>query len=151
MKFQETTTEMENKNKYQDAPKHYLLCYNTACKKAKTCLRQIVACENINKEKIVQCVNPSVNGGENCDYYKADRIVRIAYGMEHTFDKVLATDIARIRGTLVRHFGNGSYYVRRNGKKGITPAEQEYINSIFIAYGYAEGACFDNYKDEREW
>lgn len=87
MKFQETTTEMENKNKYQDAPKHYLLCYNTACKKAKTCLRQIVACENINKEKIVQCVNPSVNGGENCDYYKADRIVRIAYGMEHTFDK----------------------------------------------------------------
>ena len=89
--------------------------------------------------------------GENCDYYKADRIVRIAYGMEHTFDKVLATDIARIRGTLVRHFGNGSYYVRRNGKKGITPAEQEYINSIFIAYGYTEGACFDNYKDEGEW
>ena len=142
---------MESKYKYQNAPEHYLLCYNTTCKKAKTCLHQIVACENINKEKIVQCVNPSVNSGENCDYYKADRIVRIAYGMEHTFDKVLAADIARIRGTLVRHFGNGSYYVRRNGKKGITPAEQEYINSIFMAYGYAEGASFDNYKDEREW
>lgn len=78
---------MESKNKYQDAPKHYLLCYNTTCKKAKTCLHQIVACENINKEKIVQCVNPSVNSGENCDYYKADRIVRIAYGMEHTFEQ----------------------------------------------------------------
>ena len=71
--------------------------------------------------------------------------------MEHTFDKVLATDIAGIRGTLINHFGNGSYYLRRNGKKGITPAEQEYINSIFIAYGYVEGAPFDNYKEEREW
>ena len=39
----------------------------------------------------------------------------------------------------------------RNGEKAITPAEQEYISSVFRDYGYAEGATFDSYKDEVEW
>jgi hypothetical protein len=77
--------------------------------------------------------------------------MRMAYGMMHSFDKVLARDITGIRHTLVRHFGNGSYYLRRNGKQAITQAEQEYISGVFRNYGYADGAIFDSYQDELNW
>ena len=72
---------MKNKNHYQEAPEHYLLCYNTTCGKAKTCLHQLVACAGINKDAIVECVNPAVNEGENCTYYQQDHIVQMAYGI----------------------------------------------------------------------
>lgn len=142
---------MKNKNHYQEAPEHYLLCYNTTCGKAKTCLHQLVACAGINKDAIVECVNPAVNEGENCTYYQQDHIVQMAYGMKQTFKKILASDITSMRSTLITYFGNGSYYARRNGEKAITPDEQEYISSVFRDYGYAEGATFDSYKDEVEW
>ena len=99
----------------------------------------------------MECVNPAVNEGENCIYYQQDHIVQMAYGMKQTFKKVLANDITSMRSTLITYFGNGSYYARRNGDKAITPAEQEYISSVFRDYGYAEGATFDSYKDEVEW
>lgn len=108
---------MKNKNHYQEAPEHYLLCYNTTCGKAKTCLHQLVACAGINKDAVVECVNPAVNEGENCTYYQQDHIVQMAYGMKQTFKKVLASDITSMRSTLITYFGNGSYYARRNGEK----------------------------------
>jgi hypothetical protein len=49
------------------------------------------------------------------------------------------------------HFGNGSYYKRRNGKQPITPKEQQFVDKVFKAHGYAEGAVFDRHADEAEW
>ena len=72
----------------------------------------------------------------------------MAYGMRYSFDKVLATDVASIRRQLISHYGNGSYYLRRNGEKPIPPAEQAFINNVFKDFGYEDGAIFDSYKDE---
>ena len=91
------------------------------------------------------------NNGKTCVYHQPKRISRMAYGMTHTFDQVLAKDAPAIRSTLVKQFGNGSYYVRRNGKYPISPDEQEYIHKVFRSYGYADGAPFDEYRDEVEW
>lgn len=142
---------MKNKNYYQGVPKHYLLCYNTHCEKGRTCLHRLVASAELCRDKIVKCVNPAVNKTDNCTYYQAEKVVRMAYGMRYSFDKVLATDVASIRRQLISHYGNGSYYLRRNGEKPIPPAEQEYINSVFKDFGYEDGATFDSYKDEFDW
>lgn len=142
---------MNEENIYQHMPKHYLLCYNDACSQADTCLRRLAAQHGRPADLIVQAVNPQLNSGPSCRYYKPQNVVRMAYGMLHTYDSVLATDIVPLRRAITDSFGNGSYYLRRNGKRVITPDEQQRINQLFRDYGYPDGAVFDRYADEIEW
>lgn len=135
----------------QPLPQHYLLCYNDACPMAETCLRRLAGMYGTSDDSILQVVNPLKNGGRKCKYYREQKTVRMAYGMLHLYDKVLATDIAALRKTIKKHFGQGSYYLRRNGKQGITPKEQDYISRIFSKYGYTDAPSFDAYQDEVLW
>ena len=73
----------------------------------------------------------------------------MAYGMMDSFHEVKADHIASLRNTLINHFGRGSYYLRRNGLRPITPEEQQYICSIFRQFGYE--AKFDRTKEETQW
>lgn len=130
-------------------PLGFIVCYNEACSLRENCLRRVVAELNQNEEDILRAVNPAKFSGEGCKFYLENKKVLMAYGMEGSFDKVLAKDIATIRKTLIAHFGHGSYYVRRNGKKSITPTEQAYITSVFAKYGYE--IKFDNLVEETLW
>lgn len=132
-------------------PEHYLHCYNGECEKTETCLHWLAACHGKTTDTIVQAVNPRLNNGESCRYYRPKKMVRMAYGMLHTYDKVLAKDIAALRGAIIARFGHGSYYLRRNGKRPVTPDEQQYISNVFRAHGYPDGAVFDRYADEIDW
>ena len=73
----------------------------------------------------------------------------MAYGMVDSFHEIKADDIAALRNTLIDHFGRGSYYLRRNGLRPITPQEQQYISSIFRKYGYE--VKFDRFEEETQW
>ena len=77
--------------------------------------------------------------------------VIMAYGMTHIYDKVLAKEISSLRNTIIQHFGNGSYYLRRNGRHPISPEEQVWIQNLFCKYGYADASQFDSYKSEVGW
>lgn len=138
-------------NELYEVPEHYLLCFNDNCSKAQTCLHRIVAQGNYIKDNVVNAVNPARFNETNCTYYAPNTPVRLAYGMLHIFDNVLARDIAAMRNELREHFGNGSYYLRRNGTLPITPSEQQYIARLFRKYGYAEEPVFDNYKTELQY
>lgn len=141
----------ETPNPYLNAPAHYLLCFNATCALADTCLRHLAAAAGGCLEPLVRSVNPTVNGGPDCAFYRPSTPRRMAYGMTHTYDHVRACDVAAIRSTIIRHFGNGSYYLRRNGHQPITPTEQQFIGEVFASYGYADGAPFDAYRDAPEW
>ena len=138
-------------NELYEVPEHYLLCFNDNCSKAQTCLHRIVAQGNYIKDNVVNAVNPARFNETNCTYYAPNTPVRLAYGMLHIFDNVLARDIAAMRNELREHFGNGSYYLRRNGTLPITPSEQQYIARLFRKYGYSEEPVFDNYKIELQY
>lgn len=139
-----TTTDIQ----LTGVPEHYVLCYNDNCSKAQTCLRRIVAKGNYVKDNIVSAVNPALYGGDKCSYYAPNTPVRLAYGMLHTFDNILARDIAAMRNDLREHFGNGSYYRRRNGTQPITPEDQQFIARMFKKYGYDIEPVFDCYKTD---
>ena len=47
------------------------------------------------------------------------------------------------------HFGRGSYYLRRNGLRPITPKEQKYIQGVVRQFGYE--VEFDRMEDETHW
>jgi hypothetical protein len=73
----------------------------------------------------------------------------MAYGMKDSFHEVKADYIASLRKTLINHFGRGSYYLRRNDLRGITPEEQRYIASVFHRFGYE--VVFDRMEEETQW
>lgn len=126
----------KNEPQYETMPEHYLLCFNDECALADECLHRLAARSGRQKNELVTAVNPARSSGESCRYYKPNKVVTMAYGMIDSFHEVKADHIASLRNTLINHFGRGSYYLRRNGLRAITPDEQQYIGSIFRQYGY---------------
>lgn len=141
---------MNNKEpQYETMPEHYLLCFNDDCALADECLHRLAARSGRQTDELVTAVNRVRNSGKSCRYYKPNKVVTMAYGMVDSFHDVKADHIASLRNTLINHFGRGSYYLRRNGLRAITPDEQQYISSIFSHYGYE--TKFDRMEEETEW
>lgn len=138
-----------NQPQYETMPEHYLLCFNDECELANSCLHRLAARSRQQKDEVVTVVNPIRYCGKNCRYYKENKVVTMAYGMKDSFHEVKADHIASLRNSLINHFGRGSYYLRRNGLRGITPEEQQYIASVFRHFGYE--LKFDRMEEETQW
>lgn len=142
--------QMNNKQpQYETMPEHYVLCFNDECALADECLHRLAARSGRQKDEVVTAVNPACNGGKSCHYYKPNKVATMAYGMKGSFHEVKADHIASLRDHLISHFGRGSYYLRRNGLRPITPDEQQYIASVFRNYGYE--LKFDRTEEETQW
>ena len=141
---------MNNKEpQYETMPEHYVLCFNDECALADECLHRLAARSGRQKDEVVTAVNPVCNSGKSCRYYKPNKVATMAYGMKGSFHEVKADHIASLRNVLIHHFGRGSYYLRRNGLRPITPEEQQYIASVFRNYGYE--LKFDRMEEETQW
>lgn len=140
---------MNKEPQYETMPEHYLLCFNDDCALADECLHRLAARSGRQTDEVVTAVNPVRCSGESCSYFKPNRVSTMAYGMIDSFHEVKADHIASLRNTLINHFGRGSYYLRRNGLRAITPKEQQYISSIFHKFGYE--TKFDRMEEETEW
>jgi hypothetical protein len=138
-----------NEPQYETMPEHYLLCFNDECALADECLHRLAARSGRQKDEVVTAVNPVCIRGKSCRYYKPNKVATMAYGMKGSFHEVKADHIASLRNVLIHHFGRGSYYLRRNGLRPITPEEQQFISSIFSNYGYE--TKFDRLEEETEW
>ena len=134
---------------YERMPEHYLLCFNNECPLADSCLHRLAGQSGLQKDTVVTAVNPAINSGESCQYYKENKTVKMAYGMIDSFHEVKADHISELRNTLISHFGRGSYYLRRNGLRPITPEEQQYIGNIFRQFNYE--VKFDRTEEETQW
>ena len=134
---------------YETMPEHYLLCFNDECVLADSCLHRLAARSGRLKDRIVSAVNPAKFCGKDCEYYMENKVVMMAYGMKDSFHQVKADHIASLRNTLIDYFGRGSYYLRRNGLRAITPEEQQYIAETFRDYGYE--VKFDRMEKETFW
>lgn len=138
-----------NEPQYETMPEHYLLCFNDECALADECLHRLAARSGRQKDEVVTAVNSVRCSGKSCRYYKPNKMATMAYGMKGSFHEVKADHIASLRNVLIHHFGRGSYYLRRNGLRPITPEEQQFISSIFSNYGYE--TKFDRIEEETEW
>ena len=142
--------QMNNKQpQYETMPEHYVLCFNDECALADECLHRLAARSGRQKDEVVTAVNPVCNSGKSCRYYKPNKVATMAFGMKGSFHEVKADHIASLRNNLISHFGRGSYYLRRNGLRPITPDEQQYIASVFRNYGYE--LKFDRTEEETQW
>ena len=134
---------------YETMPEHYLLCFNDECELADKCLHRLAARGGRQNGDLVTAVNPARYSGVSCRYFRENKEATMAYGMIDSFHDVRADDIAPLRNALISHFGRGSYYLRRNGVRPITPTEQKYISSVFREFGYE--VKFDRTERETQW
>lgn len=125
-----------NEPQYETMPEYYLLCFNDDSVLADEYLHRLAARSGRQTDEVVTAVNPVRCSGKSCRYYKPNKVATMAYGMKGSFHEVKADHIASLRNALIHHFGRGSYYLRRNGLRPITPEEQQFISSIFSNYGY---------------
>lgn len=138
-----------NEPKYETMPEHYLLCFNDDCVLADECLHRLAARSGRQMDELVTAVNPACCSGKKCRRFKQNKVATMAYGMIDSFHEVKADHIASLRNTLINHFGRGSYYLRRNGLRAITPEEQQYIGSVFRQFGYE--VKYDRMEEETQW
>ena len=141
---------MTNKEpQFETMPEHYMLCFNDDCPVADECLHRLAARSGRQTDDVVSAVNPVRYSGKSCRYYKPNKVSTMAYGMVDSFHEVKADHIASLRNMLIHHFGRGSYYLRRNGLRPITPEEQQYISSVFRRFGYE--VKYDKTIEETQW
>ena len=128
-------------------PPTYALCFNTSCPRAATCLRYVAGKETLTTQKTALTVLPHVLQSDGvCEMYREHAKITAAYGFSILLSNVRRMDVVPLREKIIDYLGNQSAYYRyNNGKRLLTPVQQEHILTIFREKGYTDNLCFDNY------
>ena len=140
---------MKNNLDLKTMPKNYTVCLSKDCPRAEQCLRYLAVCDNYLTSQQLTVVNPAVNHGEKCKFYRENKVVTMAYGMKDSFHEVKADHLAPLHKALAEEFGRSNFYRLRDGSMTITPQKQHLIRKIFRRFGYE--VVFDRMKDDIFW
>ena len=72
---------------------------------------------------------------------------RLAWGFSLLFDDVKHKDYRSLRRSMETHFGSRFVYYRyHRGINKLSEEEQQWVNELFLHYGYASPRVYDNYQ-----
>lgn len=140
---------MSSKYDFSQVGKGFVFCFLSDCPRCNECLRYCAGRELPDDRPFGPAVYPGAYCQGECRFFRKNEKVRLATGfgggpMRHVF---LAL---RRRMTEYLH-GNGVYYQYRNGKKWLSPEQQEHIIEMCRRYGYTGEVTFDCYKDDYDF
>ena len=115
---------------YESVPFDFSHCFCGQCKVADKCLRYQVALRIPESRYSVPVINPNnvSPDGENCRYFKADRMAVYGLGI-----------------------GRSMFYRILHKERHVTPSEQEHIRQIFVNNGIDTEPVYDEYQEEYSW
>ena len=71
---------------------------------------------------------------------------RLAWGFSLLFDDVKHNDYRSLRRSMETHFGSRFVYYRyHRGINKLSEEEQQWVDELFLHYGYASPRVYDNY------
>lgn len=118
-------------------------CFNAHCPKREHCLRFQSALEIPDDNECGGAVYPTALKDGKCRFYRKDEKVRLATGFVVEGNQHATNMFVEMRHQITNYLGgNGTYYLYRNGKKWLTPRQQDDIRSIFRNAGYSEEVIF---------
>lgn len=139
---------MSNKYDLSQIPAGWLYCFNEQCPQHAHCLRfqsKEAMPEDVN---CVSAVNPSLIKDGGCRLYRKDEKVTLATGFVIKGNPHVSSLFVAMRQKLTDYLGgNGTYYLYRNGKKWLSPVQQEDIRRIFRHAGYTDEIVFAHTKE----
>ena len=127
---------------WSDVPADWALCFNNDCPMAEHCLRRRAAGLAPRELTVAQALADG-----QCRYYASTEPVRYARGFKHIYDMVRKADYTSMRVTITGALsGCRLYYDYMNGRRALSPEQQEMIRGVFRSYGYDEDVQFDAYE-----
>lgn len=133
--------------RFEDVPKGYVLCF-LDCPLSSRCVLHRAGETVPDGTKFGFAFFPTARQGESCTMFKELRVIRGAWGFDHLYDPLRATDIAALRAEVKDYLGgNGIYSRYKLGRRRLTPEQQRDILTIFQRYGYTEETQLDHYVD----
>ena len=128
-------------------PADWHLCFNVDCPFTALCLRYAAGQQLSAQRPMGNAVYPSALVDGQCDYFCSNQPVRLAVGFSHLFDDVRAVHASLMRKELKDYLGgNGTYYLYRNGRQGLTDEQQDWIDALFKRYGYDKAGAYDGFQ-----
>lgn len=130
----------------------WLYCFNAQCPMHDSCLRFQSALKMPADNEIGWAVYPNAIKNGKCRFYRKDQKVTLATGFI-VKDNPRATNMFIEMRRRITHYlgGNGTYYLYRNGKKWLSPEQQEDIRRIFRNAGYTDEVVFGETKEEYDF
>lgn len=132
---------------YEKIRKGWMICQQGDCPKSKKCLC-FISGQDIQAIETAQVVMSGTWKNGECRFFKTFRYIRAAKGMKKIYKDVRKDDYTQMREAITRHLGgNGTYYRYRDGRKLLTPEQQQWIRDYFLRMGYTEEVQFDEYVE----
>lgn len=133
---------------YEKIRKGWMICQQGECPKSEECLRRIIGQDVPDSIMTAHVVMGGAWKGQECRFFKPFRYIRAAKGMKNIYKDVRKDDYTQMRETIIRHLGgNGTYYRYRDGRKLLSPEQQEWISGYFRRMGYTGEVQFDEYVE----
>ena len=139
---------MEQHYDFSQIPSNWRYCFNSECPMCGECLRYQTGRQLPDDHECGHAVFPPALKDGSCRFFRKNEKVRLATGFL-TGDKVLNNMFVALRHRLTAYLGgNGTYYLYRNGKRWLSPEQQNVIRQIFRDAGYQGDVRFAQYKDD---
>lgn len=138
---------------FREKAESYLVCFNNECAKAGQCLRRLLADFVPETRPIIESVNPTYVSQQpkGCNYFRSAEPIRMYKGLTGFYNQIPEPVARSIRFTLLRHYGNSTYYRLRKGERLITPSDVRYIESVCRKCGWTGALSFDAETTEFDW
>jgi len=135
-----------------EIPHGFALCGEADCLCAAKCLRHKAYLQQAETAKVLLVVNPRLCTKDGrCAYFRDVEPVRFASGFTQMQKRMLPDQYDKFMWKLILHFGRNPYFERRNGKREISPGEQELIADVARQVGVTEEFKFDAYQERQDW
>ena len=133
-------------------PPSWRYCFNRDCPMSRQCLRFQTGLELPADLQSGKAVFPTALSGGQCSFFRRDEKVRLASGFVIAGNPQLSSLFTALRHLIGNILGHGgTYYLYRNGKRWLTPAQQEAVTELMRDQGYTGEVVFAKYKDDYDF
>ena len=143
---------MQKKYDPSQIPPGWQYCFNAQCPMHDHCLRFQSAFEIPENNESGLAVHPTAVKNGKCQFYRKDEKVTLATGFVVENNPQMNSMFVAMRRKITSYLGgNGTYYLYRNGKKWLSPQQQQDIRTIFRMAGYADEVVFGKAKEDYDF
>lgn len=133
-------------------PVGYAVCVHADCEQAEHCLRRKAYETMSQTAERMTVVNPErCTKSANCPYFRDSTPVQYARGFKGMRAKMTSNQYNVFRRTLTAAFSQNPYYERMRGDYGLSPREQNVVQSALHKAGIKEELNFDAYETQYDW
>ena len=132
---------------FSNMPTDWAVCFMHDCILKEQCLRYYAGKMLPVDQHSALTILPSTRSTNGCKEFHTMQTERLAWGISLLFDDVKHNDYRSLRRSMETHFGSRFVYYRyHRGINKLSEEEQQWVDELFLHYGYAVPRVYENYQ-----